>query len=418
MPGPHCLIFERAVGGHRLHHVRHLTDVLIEIGCDVTLALQNDARETEEYNVHLKALEPHFRFQPGPPTRPSNMRRGWLFCNDLMKTMRATKADRVYITCTEYLTQAAALRCLLTGRKHFPGSPIEGHLNRGTYAYPYETLRDLIRGEVSRRLALRSPWQITHLLDPWVWEELKGHRTATEFRVIPEPVEPLPDMSREDARRALGAPIDGRYMAMIGGLTANKGVEQVLQAYSQINLASDERLLLVGKMSPPIRELIRNQYSQLLKDRRIVLIDRYVSDFELGCGFLASDVVAVVHDRLIGSSGTLVRAAHAERPMLTTHYGWAGWATERFDLGRTVNVSNLEAFQCAIGDAFNSAADYRRSEKGHRFCRFHTLPNWKAHWVAGIGRDCGLSLEKRAERLTWDWAMEGVNPARDVWTKK
>ena len=70
-----------------------------------------------------------------------------------METMRATKSDRVYITCTEYLTQAAALRCLVTGRKRFSGSPIEGHLNRGNYAYPYESLRDMVRFEVARRLA-------------------------------------------------------------------------------------------------------------------------------------------------------------------------------------------------------------------------------------------------------------------------
>ena len=38
MSGPHCLIFERDVTGHRLHHVRHLTEVLVEIGCEVTLA--------------------------------------------------------------------------------------------------------------------------------------------------------------------------------------------------------------------------------------------------------------------------------------------------------------------------------------------------------------------------------------------
>jgi len=40
MGGPHCLVFEPDVSGHRLQHVRHLTDALLEIGCSVTLALQ------------------------------------------------------------------------------------------------------------------------------------------------------------------------------------------------------------------------------------------------------------------------------------------------------------------------------------------------------------------------------------------
>jgi glycosyltransferase involved in cell wall biosynthesis len=415
MAGPHCLIFERDVGGHRLHHVHHLVDALADIGCEVIVASRTDARASPEWAVHLKPIESRFRFVPGPIHLPNNLRNGWRTGSDLLNTIRELRPDRVYIPCTEYFTQAAALRCLVTGRRRFPGPPIEGHLNRGTYAYPSESLRDAVRSAISWRLALRSPWQITHLLDPWVWDELKGHGMPSDFRVIPEPVEPLPAISRDDALRTLGAPTDGRYLALVGGLTPNKGAEPLLLAFSQLKLAAEDRILLVGKMSKPIRELIDRDYAQLVKDRRLVTIDRYVSDFELGCGFIASDIVGVVHERLIGSSGALVRAAHAGRQLLTTSYGWAGWATKRFDLGRTVDVSDFEALKSTIADCFQNTTPYRRSEKGARFCKFHTLANWKAHWVAGIGRDGKIPLGTLADRVTWEWTMEGVDPARDVW---
>ena len=410
MAGPHCLIYERDVGGHRLHHVRHLTEVLLEIGCEVSVAARADARESPEYRVHMQALEPHFRFLPGPPYLPSSLRAGWLQGTDLMNALRAAKPDRVYIPCTEYFTQAAALRCLVTGRKRFPGPPIEGHLNRGTYAYPSESLRDMVRSAASRQLALRSPWQITHLLDPWVYDALKGRPTRTEFRIIPEPVEPLPQVSREEARRALKVPLDGRYIAMIGELRLGKGVEGLLAAYSRARLATDDRVLLVGKITEPARELIRRNYAQLEREGRIVCVDRYVSDYELDCGFVAADVVAVTHVHLIGSSGALVRAAHAARPLLCTDYGWAGWATKAFDLGVIANVSDEDALASKLKAAFDLSATYRRTEKGDRFCRFHTLANQKAHWVAGIGRDCGIPLGKLAERIEWSWATDGVNP--------
>ena len=57
-----CLIYESDVGGHRLQHVRHLTDALLAIGCDVSVALPTDARDHDEYRVHLAPLEPHFEF--------------------------------------------------------------------------------------------------------------------------------------------------------------------------------------------------------------------------------------------------------------------------------------------------------------------------------------------------------------------
>jgi hypothetical protein len=125
MASPHCLIFERDVGGHRLHHVRHLTDALLEIGCNVSIATRADARESEEYRVHLKALEPHFRFVSGPPGLPSSLRNGWLLGTDFINTIREVQPDRVYIPFSDYFTQSAELLCLVTGRRSFDGPPVE-----------------------------------------------------------------------------------------------------------------------------------------------------------------------------------------------------------------------------------------------------------------------------------------------------
>jgi glycosyltransferase involved in cell wall biosynthesis len=410
MAAPHCLIYERDVGGHRLHHVHHLVDALLEVGCEVSVATRSDAREKDEYRVHLSALEPRFRFVPGPLFLPNNLKNGWRTGTDFLNTIRESKPDRVYFPCTEYLTQAFALRCLVTGRRQFAGPPIEGHLNRGTYAYPSESMRDVIRGVVSKRLARRSPWQITHLLDPWVYDSLRGPKTTTEFRVIPEPVEPLPQVSREEARRILGAPLDGRYVAMIGGIRPNKGLDGLLAAFSRAKLAADDRMLLVGSMDDTIRKLVYEQYGALHRQGRIVCVDRYVTDHELDAGFIAANVVAVTHEKLIGSSGTLVRAAHAGTPLVTTNYGWAGWATRTFELGTTANVADIDALSAALENAFKTCTSYRISEKGERFCRFHTLANWKAHWVAGIGRDCGIPLGDLSGRLEWNWAMKAVDP--------
>jgi glycosyltransferase involved in cell wall biosynthesis len=285
---------------------------------------------------------------------------------------------------------------------------VEGHLNRGTYAYPSESLRDYVRSRITRYLVLRSPWRIIHLLDPWMYDALKGRRTRTEFRIIPEPVEPMPELSRDDARRALKIPVDGRYVAMIGGLVPGKGLEGLLAAFSRARLAADDRILLVGKMSEAIRQLISQNYESLVRAGRLVYIDRYVSDFELDCGFVAADLVAVTHERLIGSSGTLVRAAHARRMLVTTDYGWAGWATRTFELGITANVSDVDILSGALEAAFNSSSTYERSKRGDRFCEFHRLANQKAHWVAGIGRDCGVALGKLAERMDWSAVMEGI----------
>jgi hypothetical protein len=80
-------------------------------------------------------------------------------------------------------------------------------------------------------------------------------------------------------------------------------------------------------------------------------------------------------------------------------------------LGTTAHIADLDELTAALERAFNTAASYRRSEKGERFCRFHTLANWKAHWVAGIGRDAGVPLGELSQPLPWRWAMQSVDPS-------
>jgi glycosyltransferase involved in cell wall biosynthesis len=380
----------------------------LEIGCKVTLALPEHARETQEYDVHLKAIEPRFRFSPGPRIQPPTLKYGWQQGADFIETVGREKPDRVFVPFSDYFTQSATLRRLITFRRRLVDPPVEAHLNRGTYAYPYESARDWLRGVASRELILRCPWQIVHLLDPWMYDPLKNRSSRAEFRIIPEPVEPLPELSRDDARRALGVPTDGRYAAMIGLLRPGKGLEGLLESFARAKLAADDRMLLVGKMTEPVRRHIHERYDQLVREGRIVYIDRYVTDHELDCGFVAADIVTVTHNRLIGSSGTLLRAAHAGRMLVTTDYGWAGWATRTFELGVTANVGNVEVLADALEKAFPASSSYHRSKRGDRFCQFHTLNNWKAHWLAGIGRDCGISLGRHSQRTDWNWALEAV----------
>jgi glycosyltransferase involved in cell wall biosynthesis len=259
----------------------------------------------------------------------------------------------------------------------------------------------------------RTPWRITHILDPWVYDALQQRRPKPEFRLIPEPVEPLPHITRDDARRELNVPTDGHYIAMVGGLTPGKGIEELLAAFAAAKLPADNRLLLLGKMKPEIRQVV-GRYESLIQQQRLVCVDRYVTDFELDCGFVAADIVAVVHRRIIGSSGTLVRAAHAGRMLLTTDYGWAGWATRQFQLGTTVNVGDAGALTDAIEQVFAASPSYQRSESGDRFCRYHSLQNQKAHWVAGIGRDLGIPLGQLNERIDWNWALGRDKVSRDL----
>ena len=200
--------------------------------------------------------------------------------------------------------------------------------------------------------------------------------------------------------------MNGRYVVTTGLMEPRKGIDLLLGAFARAKLQQDDRLLLIGRMHQAIRDLISHDYQSLLNAGRIVVVDRYVSDFELGCGFMAGDVLVTPHPGQIGSSGTLVRAAAAQRPIIASNFGWVGWVTQQFELGVSVDVTDQMAFASAIESTLSNTADWRRSEKAARFCQYHTVKNQKAHWLVSLARDRGLALGDLANRLDWNWVTE------------
>jgi glycosyltransferase involved in cell wall biosynthesis len=402
-----CLIYECDVSGHRLQHVRHLTDALLSIGCDVTMVLLENAREREEFRVHLAPIESQFELQAVLPAGPlKNFFSAKQRVQEILAANARVEPDWVYVPLADMLTQAAAVHSLVHGSGEFRRRPIEAQVMRGRYAYPAKSLKARAGCFASRSLMLHSPWRVTHILDTLVYDNLRSSSTTTEYRLIPEPVEELPPVDRFEARKALGIPTDGRYVASVGGMGPRKGIDLLLAAFARAKLQADDRMLLVGKMAPPIREMIARDYGDLVRAGRLLTVDRYVSDFELGCGFLAGDVLVTPHPRQIGSSGTLVRSVAANRPIVASDFGWVGWVTEKFGLGKAVRVEDTNAFAAALESMIVKSSADAMSEGARRFKQYHTVHNQKAHWVALLGEQLGLPLGELANRVDWQWVLD------------
>jgi glycosyltransferase involved in cell wall biosynthesis len=401
-----CLIYERDAAGHRLHHVRHLAEALLDVGCEVVVSLQSDVRSRDEFKVHLQHLEAQIQLRTNlnPEHKPdyfSVARR----VDEVVEATRAERPDWVYIPYADMLTQAAAVRAVLHGGRDLRATPIEGQIMRGRYAYPDKSLPGRLGSSVRRWLTRRSPWRVTHVLDPWVFDKLRGTGRTTEFRLIPDPINPLPDLDRADARRKLGIPTDGRYIATAGVLDERKGLDLLLAAFAQANLHQDDRMLMVGQMDKALGQLIAREYGTLLKTRRLIIVDGYVRDFDMECCYLAADVIVAPHPRVPGSSGTLIRGAAAKRPIIASDYGWMGWATQTFELGEAVDFSNQETYVAAIETALRNAPSWRQGDKAARFCQYHTTKNQQAHWLVSIARERGVATGDYANRIEWNWVM-------------
>ena len=195
-----------------------------------------------------------------------------------------------------------------------------------------------------------APFTILHQLDPIPFTALKnrGGALGDRSRLIPEPVEAIQKIEMVEARCRLGIPVDGRYVACMGSLDVRKGTHLLIQAFARAKLQSNDRLLLIGNLHQDVRSLITHTIAALLRDGRLILIDRYVSDETLGMGLNAADVVCTPYPKHVGSSGIVVRAAAVGKPILASDYGWVGAIVPAFQLGTTCPVGDLDRFATQI----------------------------------------------------------------------
>jgi glycosyltransferase involved in cell wall biosynthesis len=258
---------------------------------------------------------------------------------------------------------------------------------------------------LSRLFVHKANWDILHFLDPIPYELIcrqypeQSHR----FRLMPDPVESVPQISQNVARRKLGLSASGRYAGYLGLMSDRGAADRLLTAFRRAKLPPEDRLLLAGPMSDDVRFCVDQDHGDLLRSGRVIKIERHLSLDEVMLGVLACDLVCIPAKFRMGSSSFLIRAATAGRPVLADNFGWTGWAIERFDLGWQVDLNDIPAFARTFEVAMENAGGKTLSPAAKRFVRFHSAENFKAHWTARLRER--LKLPPDPNLVPWHWVL-------------
>ena len=234
------------------------------------------------------------------------------------------------------------------------GKPISGVLFRPSVHYralgkyqpsSAERLRDL-RKDLLYRLMLRNPSVRTVLsLDPFFPLHAESHYNhGVKVRPLPEP--PIMVPSDGGAAPAVDFVPPGRVgLLLFGYLTERKGPLAVLDALRLLptHIGSRTALLLAGRIDPTIHSAIKERCSTLAREQPELWLrieDRWLDRAELAVLVERSDVVLAPYQRFVGSSGVLMWAARAGRPVLAQEYGLVGRLTRDHRLGAVADSSD------------------------------------------------------------------------------
>ncbi|TWU47573.1 hypothetical protein Poly51_53730 [Rubripirellula tenax] len=306
------------------------------------------------------------------------------------------KWDHVYCTCGDVI--ARQLGKPMSGFRRDPRQVIETLMMRINAAYPASTIAGRGKDRLADWMIGRNPIDRLHFLDPISWRHFVQTNSASDRAfLMPEVTEPLSVTDRSQACEILGLRADARYVTCPGTIQDRKGIRELTRAF-QASEVPDTHLVLIGKQTESMSDFFRQECQSLIKSGQLILSDRYVDPIEFDCLFTIADLVCVPYPRHLGSASILVRAAQSNRRILASQWGWIGWATNQFGLGRTCDVTNANDFSetlhsCLVDpDQIDAVSPLQEA-----FSRFHTRENHVAHWTAELCRRHGLPQRARID---------------------
>jgi glycosyltransferase involved in cell wall biosynthesis len=270
----------------------------------------------------------------------------------MRRYLRLSSATSAHFLSIDHLSLPLALGL------GFGGAKISGILFRPSVHYgslgPYrpnveERARDFRKAVLYRLMLLNPALRRVLTLDPYFAEFAAGrYRQGTKVRALSDPLCPFTALSDADSALARTFPRDRVRFVLFGSLTRRKGIIELLAALLTLDpeQAAGAAVMLAGKVSAEIRPSVatyRNRIVSKQPNLWIHLEDRRLTGGEIDALIAECDVVLAPYQRFVGSSGVLLWAARAAKPVVTQDFGLIGRLVREHRLGLAIDATNPAA---------------------------------------------------------------------------
>jgi glycosyltransferase involved in cell wall biosynthesis len=183
----------------------------------------------------------------------------------------------------------------------------------------------------------------------------------TDVVELPHHVVPARRIPREEARRALGLPLDRRVAVSLGLLTPAKRVGKLLEALGSLPKDRRPYLFVGGSVGPedPLRTAVRE-----LGLERDVAFGGYLSEEDFWKAASAADIAVNLRHPTVGeTSGSVCRLAGFGLPLIVTDAGWYRELPDTFAAKVPVGAGEVEALAAEMSRlAFDRPLARQRGE--------------------------------------------------------
>lgn len=355
------MLFELSWGGHYPEYLTHLMNYWHFFKCNGKLLLVVSPKFCHKHPEVLSLVRDNVSLIAITPAEEEQL----AIANSTRK--RIIRAFQEFKLARQYAHQLQASDILFTyfDTRQFPLAlgqklpcPCSGIYFRPRFHYENFTQEQVDWGEKLARwqekwllkAALKNP-QLKSIfsLDPFAIKYFPSFSSQINTIALPDPIEinTNPNSDLEKLKTNLGIEPHRTIFLLFGGLTKRKGIIPLLDALSLLSSEIGKKicLLLIGSISEEFKHKIQPQVKAVTQTNSVQIISeyRYVTETETQQYFQLADVILALYQRHVGMSGIIIRAAAAQKPVISSNYGLMGQITRHYQLGITLDSTQPQA---------------------------------------------------------------------------
>lgn len=341
------LIFEPGMVGHRLTWLRYITEDFLERGYKITWAVDGRPGAKDIIEERLAAVLPEVSILS--VFNEQGRWRGGSKLNALEECQRISQAKHVFLNELDEIASNLLRRAAMG---LFPSRALQGRLS-GVYfrprflTAPRRPIGNIVKARGFRRLCEQGWFRHIYLVDEYLFSSIKN-KQAGLFHLLPDPWSGDYSCRSEDARSALGVPMNKVVFLHYGMGDRRKGLHLVVEALASSAEDSGMYLLCAGDIGHDRRLL--EKLAALERRGSAKLLNRYVSDDEERLCFCAADGVLLPYIHHYGSSGVLSRAAAAGKMVIVSDEGLLARRVRDHHLGLLFQANDVHELRQRMQD--------------------------------------------------------------------
>lgn len=263
-----------------------------------------------------------------------------------------------------------------------PPCPISGILFRPTLVnYPANSWKERLnywRKNITLRYFVKNK-NLDSLfnLDPFATDYILKNWNTEKVKFLPDPVQLYPTTkTKSEVKTSLGIDESKTVFLIFGFLDSRKGIADVMKAIGKISGETSQKgcLLIVGPWEENERKLFNIQLPKIQQTTnfQIVVKDGFVKDEDIQQYFKVADYAFALYNKHFGMSAIMVRAAAAQKPLISSNFGLIGKIVVENELGITIDNDLKEKLEMLL----NNEISIGNKEKMRAFAELNQADNY------------------------------------------